>query len=358
MVLLITCDVFTWGYGAGEIPLFFFSCSCRGFYTFLFLFHFHHVWDDLLELNIRYFQSLLCLQTHSVQQLRLHSSMGNVQFLHVPSKASAVVQCLNPRGSPWGSPPWQIQAHTCISHCSHFSKSGSLFFSSARHQSWLWPPSDCVVSAARSASPPVLPSGPPALLPYCQTFVGCGFFCKMWAYMSMNMGKKALLQFSLTYEQGNDSITLRNHVVVDEYARVSDQMCFNTAFFLLFLLASWLMVSLFWLRITTAFLAHSLAWPLDQSSGIALVFTCIKVDRSVSIGSLRFLYIICRWSHTNLLLISTSQETVRKVPKEGKGAQECWEPPVQAELIQVNGTWQNASEAAERVGQRHCKATL
>lgn len=174
----------------------------------------------------------------------------------------------------------------------------------------------------------------------------------------MNMGKKALLQFSLTYEQGNDSITLRNHVVVDEYARVSDQMCFNTAFFLLFLLASWLMVSLFWLRITTAFLAHSLAWPLDRSSGIAPVFTCIKVDMSVSIDSLRFLYIICSWSRTNLLLISTFQETVRKVPKEGKGAQECWEPPIQAGLIQVNGTWQNASEAAERVGQRHCKAKL
>lgn len=76
--------------------------------------------------------------------------------------------------------------------------------------------------------------------------------------MSTNIGKNTLLQFSLAYEQGNDSITLRNHVVVDEYAKVSDQMCFNTAFFLL-LLASWLMVSLFWLRITTAHLAHSLA---------------------------------------------------------------------------------------------------
>jgi len=32
---------------------------------------------------------------------------------------------------------------------------------------------------------------------------------------------------------------------------------FNIAFFLFLLLASWLMVSLFWLRIATALLAHS-----------------------------------------------------------------------------------------------------
>lgn len=86
-------------------PLFLFSCSCRVFYTFLLPSHLHHVWDDLLELNLCHFQSLLCLQTHSTQQSRLHSSMGNVQFLHVPSEAFAVTQCLYPRGSPWGSLP-------------------------------------------------------------------------------------------------------------------------------------------------------------------------------------------------------------------------------------------------------------
>ena len=52
--------------------------------------------------------------------------------------------------------------------------------------------------------------------------------------MSTNIGKNALLQFSLAYEQGNDSIALRNPVAVDEYARGSDRMCFNTAFFFFF----------------------------------------------------------------------------------------------------------------------------
>lgn len=80
--------------------------------------------------------------------------------------------------------------------------------------------------------------------------------------MITNIGKNALLQFSLAYEQGNDRITLRNHVVVDECASVFPRMCFNTAFFLVLLLASWLMfwlVVFFWLRITTALMAHSLA---------------------------------------------------------------------------------------------------
>lgn len=78
----------------------------------------------------------------------------------------------------------------------------------------------------------------------------------------------------------------------------------------------------------------------------------------VSIGGLTFLYNIYRWSCMKLLLISASQGTVRKVSKESKGAQECLGPPGQVGHMHVNGTWQNASEAAGRACQHHCRDTL
>lgn len=88
--------------GTGEIPgpSSFFPVLVGGFIPFYFFPHFHQVWDDLLELNLCYFQPLLGLQTHSSQQSGLHSSMGNVQFLHVPSKASVAIQYLYLKGSP------------------------------------------------------------------------------------------------------------------------------------------------------------------------------------------------------------------------------------------------------------------
>lgn len=164
MVLLITHGVLTWGYGAGEIPLSSFFPVVGFFYTFWFPSHFHCIWDDLLELNICYFQSSLCLQTHSTQWSCLHFSMSSVQFLHVQSRGSAVIRCLYPRGFPWGSPPWQTLPDTFVSHCSHFTKSGCPVFPSARHQSWLWPPRDSIFSAARLASPLVLSSRPSSAL--------------------------------------------------------------------------------------------------------------------------------------------------------------------------------------------------
>lgn len=49
--------------------------------------------------------------------------------------------------------------------------------------------------------------------------------------------------------------------------------------------------------------------------------------------------------------IPASQETVGKVSRESKGAQECMGLP-------VNGTWQNASKAAGRACQHPCRDTL
>lgn len=49
--------------------------------------------------------------------------------------------------------------------------------------------------------------------------------------------------------------------------------------------------------------------------------------------------------------IPASQETVVKVSRESKGAQECMGLP-------VNGTWQNASKAAGRACQHPCRDTL
>lgn len=77
----------------------------------------------------------------------------------------------------------------------------------------------------------------------------------------------------------------------------------------------------------------------------------------VAIGSRRFLYIIYRWSYTKLLLISSSQKTVRKVSKGGKGSQKDWGPLGQAVHMQVNRTWQNASKAATSL-QSHTLTSL
>lgn len=96
-----------------------------------------------------------------------------------------------------------------------------------------------------------------AFKPFLPSTGGCTFLWAMCNFCKYTQGP--LLSSSVCTLQGSqeDRITLRNHVAVYERVRVSDRVCFNSAFLLL--LTSWLMVSLFWLRITTALLAHSLA---------------------------------------------------------------------------------------------------
>lgn len=181
MVLLIAHGILTWGEGAGEIllsssffpvlvgvfiPSYFLPvCTTYGkiYLSWIYvIFSLCYAFKPILQSSWDCApQRAMCSFCVYLQRLLLLSSVGT------------------PGGPHEDPPPWQTLADTCVSHCSHFSKSSCLVLPSARHQSWLWPPSDSVISAAKLAGPPVSPLGPPALLSHCQTFVGLGwgFFC-------------------------------------------------------------------------------------------------------------------------------------------------------------------------------------
>lgn len=122
------------------------------------------------------------------------------------------------------------------------------------------------------------------------------------------------------------------------------------------------MVSLFWLRVTTVLLVNFSACLTTWS--ISGRCTSFYMHQSWQVCSIMFYW----WSHISVQYmqmaiheiapISASQETVGKVSKESKGAQECLRPAVLMGHTQVNGTWQTASEAAGRACQHHCRGTL
>lgn len=180
--------------------------------------------------------------------------------------------------------PWQTPAYTPVSPCSHFDSVVACFFLLPGIQVGCGLQDDCVLLQQG-----LLSSCLRALQLTCH-IVKHLLCCKMWTFMRWTSGKNALLQFSLAFEQGSDSMTLRNPVAVGEDTRVSGRMCFNTAFLFLLLLACWLMVSLFWLRITTALLVHLLACLTTWS--ILGCCTSFYLHQSWQVCSIMFLLVV------------------------------------------------------------------
>lgn len=178
--------------------------------------------------------------------------------------------------------PWQTPAYTPVSHCSHFCSMVSWFFLLPGIQVGCGLQDDCVVSAALHQS-----SGPPADF---VTLLNIWCVVKCEHSQAWTLWKNALFQFFLAFEQGNDRITLRSPVAVGEDARASSWMCFNTAFLFLLLLASWLMVSLFWLGITTALLVHFLAFLTTWS--VSGHCTSFYLHQSWQVWSIMFLLVV------------------------------------------------------------------
>lgn len=125
-------------------------------------------------------------------------------------------------------------------------------------------------------------------------------------------------------------MTLRNPVAVGEDTRVSGRMCFNTAFLFLLLLACWLMVSLFWLRITTALLVHLLACLTTWS--ILGCCTSFYLHQSWQVCSIMFLLVVSHFytiytdGHAwNYSWFQLHRELLERFPRRAKEFRSVWD---------------------------------